>query len=743
MPEAALILLPILVAAWLPGWLAVRGLADNNLRPVERHFAALALGLALTGWIAFTLAELGLFSLAALGAVWLLAVLAIWALLERAQRRQRQNPPAENPQHPPRSLRLLLSSHAETLLLAVWLPAALWLFLRPHEMILGGADAGVYVSTAAHIARRGAILVQDTTVAQMDPALQAAVLRPIPGAPLTPTYLFPAFNVIDPLNGSILPDFFHYHPVWQAIAFALGDLAGGTLLAVHGALLMPGLWALLGAVAVYLTLRLALETSGAGRASRPAMLAAFLALAALSISAIQVWFARYPVAETLTQFLLWTGLWSLGGWLAQASPGAQRLRGLLAGVSLGLVLLTRIDLLFVLALPALAFLWQLARGRDVWRRRDNLWFYLPFTLLALHMALHSAFISRPYFARLLDYAQIILLRPWPVFVALALLGALLGWAILQRSPAQSPAGFARAIKFVTVIAVVALAAYAWFLRPVYGAAPSYQEWYDGQTIVFTDRENLVRLGWYLGPMGVWLGVAGICLMVWRADRRTIALVGVGLFFSLLYLWRIQANPHQIYAMRRYAPVVAPYFIVAAAALLHALWQPAGSWKARRFYVRSARVLALLLAIVWFGGIAWSARGFIRQVDNPGLTAQLVQLDAQLDENSVLLFDDQAPISQGDILGTPLRFFFGQDIFTLRDRQALDDALLVDSIESWQNSGRSVYWVGAPDWLRAHGFTVRPQAATLSTAALEGSYDHKPYRILPWTWQLTINKIEPR
>ena len=294
---------------------------------------------------------------------------------------------------------------------------------------------------------------------------------------------------------------------------------------------------------------------------------------------------------------------------------------------------------------------------------------------------------------------------------------------------------------LAIVALLFLAAYAWFLRPVYGALPSYTEWYDGQIIVLTDRENLLRLGWYLSPLGVWLGVAGICLLIWRVDRRTVALLGVGLFFSLLYLWRIQANPHQIYAMRRYVPVTVPFFIVSAAYLLYWLLAPSPGWKST--WQVASRVVGLILALTWLGAIAWSARGFVTQVDYRGLSVQLAQLDEQLPANSVLLFDDRSPVSLGDVLGTPLHYVFGLDVYSLRNPQALDDAALVRTIESWQNSGRSVYWIGAPGWLAGHNFSYTSGEITIGGSALEGSFDHKPHRIIQVNWTLNLNRIEPR
>ena len=61
----------ILLGGWLPGWFALRRFRAD-LDPLEHHFAALSLGLALTGWLAFLLAELGLFTIQLLVALWIL-----------------------------------------------------------------------------------------------------------------------------------------------------------------------------------------------------------------------------------------------------------------------------------------------------------------------------------------------------------------------------------------------------------------------------------------------------------------------------------------------------------------------------------------------------------------------------------------------------------------------------------------------------------------------------------------------
>ena len=480
--------------------------------------------------------------------------------------------------------------------LGLWALVAAWLFFRPHEFILGGADAGVYVNLGANIARTGGILIHDPTLAALDPSLYPALLRPLPPGELTPYYLMPAFYVPVTPAGLIIPQFYPLHPVWQAVAYALGGL--------RAELLITPLWGFLGALAVYFTTR-RLWGWRAG----------MLALAALSVTALQVWFARYPTAEMLTQYLLWTGVWALIAWMDKQEP--RGLWAALAGAALGQVFLTRIDAYFLLILPVLLAIW-LWWTHD-WRRQDA-WFFVPFLLLAAHSLIHGAFLSSPYFFSIFRYSRGLISRS--LMIPLALVGlAALALIVLSLRPQLRPRVLAwvtaRRSLWVTVAAVLlaAVAVFGYFVRPHLGEVKTGGLLVRWRQIPNMDRENLVRLGWYLGPAGVALGVAGMCWMLVKdLNRRTVFLLGTGLFFSLLYLWRIQANPHQIYAMRRYVPVVLPFFIITAAYLIN--WLYVNLRGKTRWFV------SIGLTLVWFSGILLSTRGFVSQIDYRGIISQV-------------------------------------------------------------------------------------------------------------------------
>ena len=159
--------------------------------PVELLMACLALGILATGWIALILAEFGWFSvqrLAGIGLV-MMGVMAVIAWRRRRFAVWRSRSIIRAPDSPPMLTRLVtMPNWVEYVFLSGWLVAATWLFFRPHEYILGGADAGVYVNLGASIARSGGILIDDPVLRRklsrprpesFDPAVEAEALEGI------------------------------------------------------------------------------------------------------------------------------------------------------------------------------------------------------------------------------------------------------------------------------------------------------------------------------------------------------------------------------------------------------------------------------------------------------------------------------------------------------------------------------------------------------------------------------------
>jgi len=111
---------------------------------------------------------------------------------------------------------------------------------------------------------------------------------------------FMGFPLERPETGRVYPEFFHLFPAFGAYLYAA--------MGVRGALATPAVFGVLGTLAVYFALR---RLFGLG----PALLGGLL----LGGNAVQVWFARYPVSETVSQFLFFLALPFIG-WFERPRP---------------------------------------------------------------------------------------------------------------------------------------------------------------------------------------------------------------------------------------------------------------------------------------------------------------------------------------------------------------------------------------------------------------------------------------
>jgi 4-amino-4-deoxy-L-arabinose transferase-like glycosyltransferase len=647
-------------------------------------FQCLLFSLLLTGWVGAVLAQLGWFSLPRL----LLCNAGYTLLLGGlAWRRGCSWRPAPRP----------LARSAWLLLGPIVLASIL--FLHPHEFIFGGADAGVYVNLGANIARTGSWLIYDPDVASLDAALYPALFREQAPGFITRYIQFPGFYLADEQPGLIIPQFYLLHPVWLAILYSLGGL--------RASLFATPLWGLLGCLAVYFVARTLFG-------QRTGILAAGF----LSITATQIWFSRYPTSEVLTQFLLFGGIYAFALYITDESPWM----GLLAGLALGEVSLVRVDMYFLLAVPVFyAICLRLQRRLGV----RHLAFFGPFLALIAHSLLFARLQSWPYVYNTYSFGLQTLPLPWPMLVAIGIavvvvLVAFDRWVEKRLDWWQRLAPYGRWAATVLAVIVVLAALYGYFLRPRLAdtTATAYY-WYGDYNIPNVEPYNLVRLGWYVSPLGIGLAVLGTWWMLRReTNARTAFFLGVGLFFSFLFLDRSRNNPHQIYVMRRYVPAVIPAFVVAAAYALDTWLQRTG-WR---------RWLAVGLVVVLVGWLVYAARVVIPHVEYRGATEQFETLVNDLGgDRAVILFNDDGPVTTGATLGTPLRYLRGYAVFDLQE-EYVDVQALHAQIGRWQRAGRRVLLVVGPRPVTGLFDSLPSRHVTdfrLDVPVLESSYEHFP------------------
>lgn len=689
--------LPLIVFAnWLTGRQLRRYFDVLQADFVAELFIAFALGMGVNGWIAVLLVGIGQLKPLPLVLLWLLTLL----IPQFTAKHQRPSP-------------AFIRSNIALLL---WLPLACFLFFRPHQFVKGAADAGVYINIASNIAETGRLLIQDTPLETLHPDLYPALVREVPDGNVEKFLYLPGFYIEAVGTGSVTPQFYPLYPVWQAIAVLLGGVSEG--------LRMTGLWALAGTLAIFLLVR-DLDR-GVGR---------WLALTGLTLNAMQVWFARYPTTETLAQFTLWTGLWAFSRLFDQRDED-KRLFALLSALMFGSAMFTRIDLFPLALLPLLLLTLHAAQSQKI-TRQTRLAFLLPFVSLVVHVFAHAYSQSKPYFIGILGWEIVVQLSS-PIMLIGLLCAAILFVAILflvQRTQIDwlTIWGYMRV---VVIVGVIGLAMWGWWIRPN-APIPSYLDWYSGQPRFIYDTQNLVRLGWYLGFSGVWLGILGGCWLLWRMKAPTILLLGTGIFFTLLYVWKLRATFAQIYAMRRYVPVTLPFLILCAALLLGWLITCKPVWQ---------KAIGGILSLIWLVSLILLSRGFVTQINEVGSVEQVAALADTLDPRAILIFNDSRAVGDADTLGTPLRFLHQRGVFGLRDLTDFDPALFAEQIGRWQALGYTLYWVetGTADgyaWPLDPTQLEAAQPYRIELSALEETLEQKPTQILPFVWEGIIYTVK--
>lgn len=599
--------------------------SPHKLDWLEGVFVALLIVVVFAGWVGVLLASFGQFSLMGLTAVLILTfgVVLVW-----------QRP----------LLRPSFTSLSwQDWLLLLLLPLFALLYFRPHEYIMGSADAGGYMNIAATLAQTGDFIIQD----EWTPLLRDyadVTLRQQPPEWQTRYLQFVGWYIDDDDPARLIPQFFPFHPVLLAIGVVLGGLYGG--------LLLTPLWGVLSLVAVYLLTRKLFDAS-------IALLAAFL----LGITATHIFFARYPTTEPLTLLLVfalllaWQHLWD--------DHPADPIWGIFGGLMLGAANLTRIDLPLLVAVVVLFCGLRWLRGG--WSRAWT-WFGVTAVLLLLHAVLSAVWLNWPYtwntyssVFRLLNQAGVVT----AVFVA-GLLGvvaiAVAWWRGWLHGEYWQRMSQSTRLRWLLAAGVVGLSLFAYFVRPVWQPVQSYNTWPGGQSVPVLDGENWLRLGWYLTPLGLALATGGLAWIILRRVQMRMGLfLSVGLLTTVQYVYRIFNTPYHIYAMRRYVPVVIPVLMIFAAVAIFALFR----YRGQRELTVAARMGAAALAVLLAAGLIFQSRYVLPRSDFTGAVAQLTAFHDLLEPEALIIISEPPEALFADRVGTPLRFLWGHDVATIR------------------------------------------------------------------------------
>jgi hypothetical protein len=489
---------------------------------------------------------------------------------------------------------------------------------HPAEHIYTGRDSATYLATAGWLAEDGGLPVdvRDGPLGEFD-QLEFDV---------------PGFYD-EPLGGTLRPQFMHAFPAMM-----------GTLIDVGGVEAGVALNAFVGSLMLLLVYVLAL------RFVRPVL--ALVATASIGLSLVFLYYTRTSFSEPLMAVMVLGGIWLL--------PVAEERRdlrlGVIAGLLLGGATVIRLDGI-VLLLPVTAYLLFRMRSGDesftVVRGARLAMMGAAFVAIA-----ESLYISPEYILGRRGQVLAVLLALALVFVVNEVIvrsGANLLWFATRHRRGLYWA--------VTSLLAVALL-FGWLARPLISEStgPSYgiEVLQEREGLEIAPERNyaemsVVWINWYMGPFFIVLGFAGAAVLAHQAafGGRSglwlfVSVLGV---FATLYLWRPSINPDQIWAMRRYLPVVIPLGSISAVFAIE--------WAARHLRNRARTGLAMAVAVVGSLGLLVPPMVTSAPVwEFSGLTADFAAMCSDLSPDARILIIDGQSGSLGHRMSQSFRSYCG-------------------------------------------------------------------------------------
>jgi hypothetical protein len=539
----------------------------------------LALGavllVALLGWSSLALAHLGHHSLPGALLLTFLGLVAVFAVILRWARPE------------------VVSDRPGVLVALGGAAVALALTFPGFSYGVADKDPGGYVSHAVSIAHTGDYRVHDalSELNAKDPSFPLRFASP--GA------RFAGVWVHDAAKGEVVPQFYHLWPALLADAY---DAAG-----TRG---IRATTPVVGALSVLLLVALLRRVGNLLAGPRVGLAAAAIGGLLLTTNMLQVWQARYPTTEVLSEALF---LGALLGIVLALHPGWSA-GAAVAGLLVGVGFLNRPDAVLLVVASAGVGAALLALGR--WDGRAW-WFTGGLAVVLPHALLQAYDLAKSYSVSTgVPGLRTVLVLCFAVLAAGLLIGRVLRGPVTRLQELVLAPRAELVLGALVVLGVMGLIGLG-FLRPrLFGVATMD---YNGHVIRSYDEQSLRRLSWFLTLPAFALlpcGVALVALRRWRGALWAVTLPTLLLF--PVYAYHARNSTRLMWWTRRFVPTVLPGVVIllALALAFAAFWQFRGrAW----LRVPAVLVTASLVAVYlqqslplrrhdeWRGSFALSSR----------------------------------------------------------------------------------------------------------------------------------------
>ena len=398
----------------------------------------------------------------------------------------------------------------------------------------------------------------------------------------------------------------------------------------------------------------------------------------LSVCLPQIWFARIPISEVVSQFFVFAGLLAVMHYL---EVGA-RLFAAAAGLMLGVALFAGFELIPVLTLTTAAVSAYLMFTHTPIANRQ--YFFYSFGFFLLHSLAHAAYFPsnnarflQNRLSLFVDQTGLpnVLERDFGSILLVAAIGLLLLFAAsaFVYSRARYP-GKQRVLAWMLCGGMVLYAAAYFSVSP--SNLPLTIDW----------------LAWYLTwPLLVvfalvWVATVAV-KVVGEGDLKMLAVSALLTVTCMHYLYNPQDHElgDHIWTMRRFVPVVIPGVLLVFSVTVAFLFE--------HVFLRHGRWLGQVALLPFFALVLQPSLAIIGQPLWPNGVQESRALAQHFPANSVILVGRELA---GTHVPTTLSYLHGRDSVLLQ-QQYPDSRILSDLVGTWLRGGRQVFFlVGRAD-----------------------------------------------